>query len=254
MMTNAERLRDALTYAFIILVGFLALQFVVVVSHEFTHSIMAWLLGQVDNPLDIVWGNPLTLTGWDQSVDYSQMFATGQLVEAAIIGVSPLVMHSTVVSGGLVLLTRGRPHDRWLFHFLYWFVVANLMELIAYVLMRAFAMNYDVGLFNRGLDLSPWPVFLAGALALAGALYVLATKALPRIYALFAWSNPPAQWIILVLTAFALFLWGSGLRVIVLVYPDPQWKFGLLGFACFALALVICNPAREWVVRRVQTY
>ena len=52
IMTNAERLRDALTYALIILVGFLALQFVVVVSHEFTHSIMAWLLGQMDNPLE----------------------------------------------------------------------------------------------------------------------------------------------------------------------------------------------------------
>ena len=107
MMTNAERLRDALTYAVIIVVGFLALQFVVVVSHEFTHSIMSWLLGQMDNPLDIVWGNPLTLTGWDQGVEYTQMFATGQFVEAAIIGVSPLVMHSTVVSGGLVRLAAG---------------------------------------------------------------------------------------------------------------------------------------------------
>ena len=252
-MTNAERLRDALTYALIILVGFLALQFVVVLSHEFTHSIMAWLLGQMDNPLDIVWGSPLTLTGWDESVEYAQMFATGQLVEAAIIAVSPLVMHSTVVSGGLVLLTRGKPHDRWLFHLLYWFVVANLMELIGYVLMRAFATHGDVGIFNQGLGLGPWPVFLAGALALAGALYVLATKALPRIYALFAWSNLPAQWIILGLTAFALFVWGSGLRVIIGVYPDPQWKFGLLGFVLFGLALAVCNPTREWVIRRVQT-
>ena len=253
-MPTSVRFRDATTYALIVVASFAALQTVVVLSHEFTHSTMAWLLGHKDSPLDIIWGNPLLMTGWDEGVEYTKMFAAGQLVDAAIIGVCPLVMHWTIVILGLALLRRDRPRGRWLFHFLYWFVVANLMELIAYLLMRAFASHGDVGLFNRGLGLNPWFVFVGGTAALAYALFVLCTRALPLLCAQFGQGNRPAQWSILLLTAFALFLWGSGLRVVLYVYPDPQWQFGLLGFACFGAMLVACAPSRPWLMRRMQTY
>ncbi|MBU1040918.1 MAG: hypothetical protein KKF77_07465 [Proteobacteria bacterium] len=253
-MPTSVRFRDATTYALIVVVSFAALQTVVVLSHEFTHSTMAWLLGHMDSPLDIIWGNPLTMTGWDEGVGYRDMFATGQLVDAAIIGVCPLVMHWTIVVFGLALLRRGRPRGRWSFHFLYWFVVANLMELIAYILMRAFAQHGDVGLFNRGLGLNPWFIFVGGSAALAYALAVLFGRAMPNLCMQFAHGNRPAQWLILLLTAFALFLWGSGLRVVLYVYPDPQWQFGLLGFACFGAALVACAPSRPWLIRRMHMY
>lgn len=253
-MPTTHRLRDAITYAFIIVASFAALQTVVVISHEFTHSTMAWLLGHMDSPKDIIWGNPLLMTGWDEGVGYNRMFEAGQLVDAAIIGVCPLVMHWTVVILGLALMSRNRPRGRWLFHFLYWFVVANLMELIAYILMRAFASHGDIGLFNRGLGLDPWYVFVAGNAALAYALFVLCTRALPRLNAHFALGNRPAQWCILTLTAFALFVWGSGLRLVLYVYPDPQWAFGLLGFASFGAMLVACAPSRPWFIRRLHTF
>ena len=35
------------------------------------------------------------------------------------------------------------------------------------------------------------------------------------------------------ITAFFMFLWESGIRILSL-YPDRQWKFGLIGLVGFA--------------------
>ncbi|MGE4263966.1 MAG: hypothetical protein AB7E46_05775 [Desulfovibrio sp.] len=251
-MPSTQQSRTALSYLAVVALSVLALQTVVVIAHEFTHSTVAWLLGQMDSPGDIIWGNPFTLSGWDEGVEYHRLFAAGQLTEAAIIGVSPLLLHAGIVSCGLALLVRGRPRNRWAFHALYWFVVTNLMELIAYLLMRAFASGGDTGIFNRGMQLNPWFLFCLGNLALAAWLGVLFGKVLPRMNARFAAENPLGQWLILGLTAFVLFLWGSGLRIVLYVYPDPQWLFGLLGFAAFGAALALCQPSRPWMARRTQ--
>ncbi len=252
-MTASERIRETLEYMIIVVVTFAVLQAVVVVMHEFTHSTVAWILGYMRSPLDIVWGNPLTLTGWDEGVHYSELFASGHLRTAAIIGVSPLVVHAAIVTFGLVLMQRkGMQGRKWLFHTLFWFVIANFMELIAYITMRAFAAHGDVGIFNRGLGLSPWIIFIAGSLAIVAGLYILFGEILPRMYAIFARGNRLTEWAILLMTAFFLFVWGSGMRVALSVYPDPQWMFGFLDFAAFGLVLAVCNPSRAWVVRRTK--
>jgi hypothetical protein len=45
-------------------------------------------------------------------------------------------------------------------------------------------------------------------------------------------GNRLTYWTFVVATAFVLFLWGSGIRIVSL-YPDPQWMFGLIGVAAF---------------------
>ena len=44
-------------------------------------------------------------------------------------------------------------------------------------------------------------------------------------------------WAILLMAAFILFMWGSGMRAMS-TYPDPQWVFGLLGLAAFGAVLL----------------
>jgi hypothetical protein len=245
-MAASRRFLDASGYAVLVIATFIVLQAVVILMHEFTHSTIAWLLGHMKSPLDIVWGNPLTMTGWDEGVGYRELFASGRRIAAAIIGVSPLVMHAAVVAAGLVLMQRRAIAERKaLLHVLYWFVVAHFMELIAYIAMRPFAANGDTGNFNRGLEISPWFLFIAGSLAILAGLRVLFGKVLPRINTAFAGENRPLAWVILLLTAFFLFLWGSGLRVVLYVYPDPQWMFGLLGFAAFLTVLPVYGPGRR---------
>jgi hypothetical protein len=252
-MTVSGRIRESLKYIVIVIVTFIILQAVVVVMHEFTHSTVAWILGHMRSPFDIVWGNPLTLKGWDEGVHYSQLCASGYFHAEAIIGVSPLVLHAVIVILGLVLLQReGMQGRKWLFHILFWFVIANFMELIAYITMGSFWTGGDVYHFNHGLGLSPWIVFILGLLAIAAGLCILFREILPRMYAIFARGNRLNQWAILLMTAFILFMWGSGMRVALSIYPNPHWMFGFLDFAAFVLVLVICNPSRAWIVRRVK--
>lgn len=99
-MATTECIGGTWRYVIVVIMTFVALQSIVVVMHEFTHSTVAWLLGCMQNPLDIVWGNPLMMTGWDEGVHYSKLFPSGHNVAEAIIGGSPLVLHTTIVTLG----------------------------------------------------------------------------------------------------------------------------------------------------------
>ncbi len=234
-----------LPYLVIAIVTFFAIQSLVVVTHEFTHSTMAWLLGEKQSPLGIIWGNPLTLTGWDEGVEYMRMFAQGHTLHAAIIGFCPLIMHSLVVGLGIGLMRGHQLATRpWAFHAVYWLVVVNVMELVAYVWMRAFADHGDIGIFNRATGLSPWWVFILGSALLAWALWLFFRHALPRLLDLFALDDRVSAWTMLILTAFLIFLWGSGIRVMLYI-SGQQWMFGLIGVAAFTAAVTIFRPGRS---------
>ncbi len=219
-------------YLFASLGTFLAAQSLVVVSHELTHSTMAWLLGAMKNPLAIVWGNPIMMTGWDEGVEYHLLFEHGQLLKAAVIGSCPLFMHALVITACFFAISTSKVRNRWIANALFWYAVANLMELVAYIFMRSFAAHGDVGIFNRGTGLSPWWFFLIASVLLSAALVMLFRTILPRILSLFALPCSPLHWGMLIATAFILFLWGSGLRVMAYV-SGPQWLFGLLGIPAF---------------------
>ena len=240
--SNSRRFGETVRYFFIIVASFIVLQAVLVIMHEFTHSTTAWALGDMASPWGIVWGNPLTMTGWDEGVDYSRLFAEGRLVQAAFIGVSPLLVHGIMVILGLYFMQKRSVAGRtWLFHIIYWFTVANFMELIAYIFMRPFAQHGDTGIFNRGLGLSPWIFFAVASLALLAGLWKFFRRAVPLANDVLARGNPYTQWTILAMSAFIMFLWGSEIRVMAYV-PGPQWMFGLIGIPAFLLVLFLFHP------------
>ena len=242
-MVSFHSVKMSLKYGCLVLGTFAILQSVLVVMHEFTHSSVAWLLGYMDTPWGIRWGNPLTLRGWDEGVDYAALFASGHGDAAAIIGVSPLVLHAAIVTLGLRWMRRGIPRGKWGFHWIFWFVVANFMELISYIVMGSFLPFGDMGNFNRGTGLSPWVLFLAGSAVILQGLRILFGEVVPQLDRRFAEGDRLMEWSILLWTGAMLFLWGSGLRLAVLLYPDPQWLFGLLGVGAFGVALVRCRPS-----------
>lgn len=246
---NKSDVMSALEYTIIAVVTFVVMQTLVVVMHEFTHSTVAWLLGHMRSPFDIIWGNPLTLKGWDEGVHYRELVRSGHLVAEALIGVSPLVVHTIIVTLAFVLMGKGMPGNRWLFHCLYWFVIANFMELVAYVVMFSFSAHGDTGHFTHGLGVSPWVLFIVGTTAIVFGSYILFRKIISRMYALFARGNQALEGSIVIMSAFFLFLWGSGLRVAVNIYPDPQWMFGLLGLIAFGLVIIATDPGRAWMIR-----
>jgi hypothetical protein len=155
-MTSPAHIRQTLVYIAITIATYVILQDVTIVAHEFVHSTAAWLLGYMPSPLSIVWGNPVTMRGWDEEVPYDQLSLNPGNPAQAVIGASPLVFHTIVVAVGLYVLQQPAMTKRkWLFHTLYWAVVVSLMELISYIVMRPFASGGDTFHFNHGLGFLP---------------------------------------------------------------------------------------------------
>ncbi|ACS79909.1 hypothetical protein [Maridesulfovibrio salexigens] len=237
-MKESCKYLQAARYLGMAILTILLLQSCMVVVHEFTHSTMAYLLGEMKSPLGIVWGNPIMMTGWDEGVNYSRIFAEGNDWHAAAIGFSPLVMHSIVTCVCLFLLNAKELRNRWAYHWVYWLAVVNLMELVAYIYMRAFADHGDVGRFNQGMHLSAWWVFLLGGSFVTWMLWHLFRYSLPRLQDFFAANNSVCAWSMLCLISFTIFLWGSGIRVMAYV-DGVQSLFGVAGILIFFATLIV---------------
>lgn len=222
---------ELIRFSLVTILLYFALQTIVVIAHEYAHSIAAWLLGYTATPLTVVWGNPITIRGWDERVPYDQVFRSPGHPAEAVIGGIPLFMHAVFAALGLSLLQRLPTRRKLIFYVVYLFVVVNLTELVAYILMRPFAGSGDTGRFNEGLRLSPWPLFVVGTVLLALAFRVLVRSVMPRLDQILGGSRRK-HWIVVCFTGFVIFLWGSGLRIMSL-YPDRQWKWGLVGVFAF---------------------
>jgi len=255
MKSGYTDINSAVIYLLIVLVTYLSIQAFIVVIHEFIHSTTAFLMGDMQSPFAIVWGNPITLSGWDEGVAYSHLFAAGQGTDAAIIAVMPLIFHAIIVSCGLyLLLSRAMLERKWVFHLIFWLVIINLGELIAYMPFRAFFLHGDIGNINHGLGLSPWVLFFPGTILILAWLYYLYRYVLPRTNVVVAKSSRLIRYEILIISAFALFLWSSGLRMVLLYYTgDPQWMLGLIGFAAFGVTIWLCRPEMPWVIAAEET-
>jgi len=252
-MKSWDNVRDALVYSAIALATYFLIQSVFVVLHEHIHSTTAYLMGHMASPFAIVWGNPLTLSGWDEGVSYSDLFSSGLGPDAAIIAVMPLIFHAIVVTGGLyVLLSPILKKKKWWFHLIFWLVVMNLMELIAYMPMRAFAAHGDIGNINHGLGLSPWVLFFPGTFIILAWLYLLFARVLPYANVIIAGDSQPVRHVLLVLSAFFVFDWRSIFRVVLLPFPGTEWIIGFAGVLACVIVIVLCQPGRAWVTSAEQ--
>lgn len=101
------------------------------------------------------------------------------------------------------------------------------------------------------MGLSPWILFILGGVLVLFALYVFFARIVPIMDEVMAPGSPLTQWAILLITAFAIFLWSSGIRLLTR-YPDPQWLFGLLGVFAFGAVAFVCRP-RAIVTRTTAT-
>jgi hypothetical protein len=247
-MSWQEDIRGAGIYSAIAVATYFFIQSVFVILHEHIHSTTAYLMGHMNSPFAIIWGNPLTLSGWDEGVSYSDLFSAGLGTDAAIIAVMPLIFHAIVVTGGLyVLLSPLLAKKKWWFHLVFWLVVMNLMELIAYMPMRAFAEHGDIGNINHGLGLSPWVLFFPGTLLILTWLYFLFYRVLPRANVVIAGDSQPVRYALLVLSAFFVFDWRSIFRVVLLPFPETEWIIGCAGVCACVLVIALCRPGLSWV-------
>lgn len=138
-----------------------------VLPHEFSHSVVAWLLGIKDQPGKIDWGgtsllNILLLIYIDENVDYTAALEAGKNWQVALVAFAG----PGLANGGLYLLSRrfitepslaNRPLAAYI---LFWFLLMNLANLYCYVPMRVFAADGDVTHFRWATGVSPWLIYV----------------------------------------------------------------------------------------------
>jgi hypothetical protein len=177
------------------------------------------------------------------------MFNAGQGIDAAAIAIAPLILHAGIVTIGLYLLLSGAILQRqWLFHLIFWLVIVNLMELVAYMPVRAFSLHGDIGNINHGLGISPWLLFFVGTPLILAGLYFLFRRVLPRMYTVVAGESRLVRYVILVFSVCYLFIFRGSISHALHYSPDIQWVTGLFGYAAFVAVLYSCRPGMPWVI------
>lgn len=240
-----------LAFIAITTLSFLILHLGVLLVHEFSHSLLAYLLGVKQDPWNIIYGNWIG-SHWDENVDYAALFAAGEGPTAAAIAFAGPFANIALffVTVGLMAAGRVKSH-RWAYHCVFWTCVITFVMVFEYVFTRSFLQHDDFGNINHGLGISPWPIFLAGTiLGIFGLYYILAYKA-PEYCAIVTPHDRPLQYVVVSAVSFVIFLYYIGLRITA--YPAvPEWWCGTVGIAALFVVPFIASPARRWMQTSMQ--
>ena len=200
--------RQYLIYILVTAITLFTSRHLMILIHEWTHSSVAWILGQKERPFDIHYGD-WTLLNVDEKVDYEMLFSIGKGQTASIIAVSALVANLGVFLLCTRLLSREAiQQHKWIYQLIFWFAVSNIGELFSYVPIRTFVGDRgDVGHFVVGLGISPWIAFLIGSFIVSTGLWYLFTRELPNFYQVMSISTRVPQRIYMGLVIFVIFFW-----------------------------------------------
>ncbi len=220
-----------------------------VLPHEFSHSVVAWVVGIKDQPGNIDWGgtgllNVLGLVDIYENVDYRAALDAGRFWQVALVAFAG----PGLANGGLYLLARRliatpgvsvRPAAAYV---LFWFLLMNLANLYDYVPIRAFAADGDVAHFRWGSGASPWLVYAVAGYLVLWAIVDFYRKVLPGALGVVGFAAPGARAAVLVLATAVLF---GYFAIPGLLEPDPVSQF----IARTSLLIVPAVVAANW--RRV---
>lgn len=157
-----ENLVFALATLFLVLVA----HAIAYMTHEYSHSFMAWALGWMDDPLALDYGhltvyNAIFLGAVDDNVHYDPIFASGHGIEAATIALAGVV----IGNGALYALccrlatTRLVAGNRMALSLVYWLSLMCAGNVWSYVPIRAITTHADIALAAKGLGISTWALF-----------------------------------------------------------------------------------------------
>ncbi|MVM34574.1 hypothetical protein GO755_31385 [Spirosoma sp. HMF4905] len=203
----------------------IAAHHVMVLAHEWSHSMVGWLLGYKAQPFDIIYGD-WTLFHAEEAINYEPIFRSSPW-KASLIAVAALVTNVFLYLLSQVGLRKAATQRRPLLtQALFWFAVFNLAELYSYMPLRAFSPNGDVGHFETGLSIPAWIGFVLGTPLVAWQLFILLTKSLPIAYNSLEIRSTVAKIAYSFLTASIVFgLYGSApIFYYSLAAPQARWS------------------------------
>lgn len=204
----------------------LGVHHLMVLFHEWSHSLVGWWFGVKAHPFDIYYGD-WTLFHAEEDIDYEPLFQSSSPWQASLIAGAALLMN-----GFLFLLSRrglhqsARRQQPFLTQACFWFTVFNLAELFSYLPLRAFSSGGDVGHVETGLGIPAWLGFVIGTPLIAWQLVGLLTNDLPTTYRVIGLKHVGSTIGYTSLTVSIIFgLYGSApLFYYGLLAPQTRWS------------------------------
>jgi|SRR6185437_160403 len=234
--------------------------------HEYAHSFMAWGLGYKSNPFalqygDISWQNLLFLVKMDENVNYNMIFSSKHGIHAAIIAFAGAGI-ANVILFILSFLCLRNPKIKQLPYLLYFIFLFNLMNLgnfYDYVPIRTIAPydgGNDVATFVKGLDISPWWVYIIGGYIVAFLIWQFFTRTLILAYVNLEISNIFSKAFIMI--SCVVFLFGfygmPGGIPGLFEYGDVSFCLSITSIAAIPGIIVAAWPTRIWVKTEEKRY
>jgi hypothetical protein len=186
-------------------------------THEYSHSFMAWALGWMANPLALDYGkhtldNFLFLGDVGDNVQYSPIFVSGKGWAAAIIALAGTYVGNALLYFLLYVVAKSSmvSSRRLALSFVYWTSLMCAGNVWGYVPMRALTTHADIAIAARGLHLPPWGLFPFLIVPSLYVVYHFFGKMVPLCYPALAGNSTNVLVLLIGLTGYWFFSFFGG--------------------------------------------
>jgi hypothetical protein len=181
-------------------------------THEYSHSFTAWMLGWMADPLALDYGkhtldNFLFLGDVGDNVKYEAIFASRHGVAAATIALAGTYVGNALLYFLLYLAAKASivSSRRLLLSFVYWVSLMCAGNVWGYVPMRALTTHADIAIAARGLHLPSWGLFPFLIVPSLYVVYHFFIKMVPLAYPMLARDSTSILILLIALTSYWFF-------------------------------------------------
>ena len=217
-------------------------------THEYAHSVCAWALGFMANPLALDYGKPtpanlIMLINVGDNVDYDAILQSGNGLAAAVIALAGPYIGNALLYAGIYAATKRARMQPLAMSFTFWLLVMCIGNVWSYVPIRAITTHADIAIAAGGLHigvLTLFPFLLVVSLLLVR--HFLA-RACPRFICAIAPEGNGRRALLVAMTAtWLFFVYGS-----IGMFAD----YGAVSQAFSLVSVLVLMPlAVVWLWRR----
>lgn len=242
-------IRNDLAFALMTIGIILVTHAIAYLTHEFSHSFVAWALGYMPNPLALDYGglapaNIVLLSDVSDNVQYDPISSSGHgFAVAAIALAGPYVGNALLYICVSVITSRVRANGIIFTSALFWLMLMCAGNVWSYVPIRAITTHADIAIAGSGLHVSVvalFPFLLVPSLILVGHFFA---RTCPSLIPAMAPDGTARTALVVAMTVawFFMFFGGLGLSG---SYGAVSQAFSLVS------ALILMPLAVIWLWRR----
>ena len=186
-------------------------------SHEYSHSFLAWALGWMADPLALDYGHPTLYNILFQgdvgdNVQYDPIFTTGHGPIASAIALAGTVVGNAIPYFILYRVSKIRSiaNSRIGLSIVYWLSLMCAGNVWGYVPIRALTTHADIAISARGFGVSPWLQFPFLIIPALYVVYHFFAKMCAGCYAEMTSGSAPRLALVVALTSYWFFAFYGG--------------------------------------------